>query len=121
MKDSGILHNPKWSKWKKFPDPNKLEYLIAPFGFGVYQLKLKPNSDEKPYLLFGRGKHLVSRMSSLLPKPDGTGTRNNASKRKFVKEHLGQVYYRTIAFKTEVEMINFERKLRQLKVHRFNT
>lgn len=121
MIDKDILLNPKWSKWKRFPDPHKLEYLIAPLGFGVYQLKLKPNSDKKRYLLFGRGKHLASRMSSLLPKPEGNGTRKNESKRKFVKEHLGQVFYRTIAFKTEEEMIKFERKLKQLKIHKFNT
>ena len=26
--------NSKWSDWLKFPDPNKNEYLYAPFGTG---------------------------------------------------------------------------------------
>ncbi len=121
MEDQEILDDPNWSKWNRFPDPDKLEYLTAPFGFGVYQLSLEKNIDKKFYLLFGRGKHLASRMSSLLPKPEGTGTRMNEDKRKFVKEHLGQVSYRTIAFRTEVEMINFEKKLKQLNIHKFNT
>lgn len=32
-------NNLEWSDWRKFPDPRKGEYLLVPFGSGVYQLK----------------------------------------------------------------------------------
>ena len=35
------LYNTGWSDWKSFPDPRKGEYLYAPLGSGVYQLRNK--------------------------------------------------------------------------------
>jgi len=29
----------QWSEWRRFPDPRKLEFLIAPFGPGCYELR----------------------------------------------------------------------------------
>ena len=53
-----------WSEWRCFPDPQKGQYLYAPFGGGVYRLR---NKATKEYVLFGKSKHVARRMSSLLP------------------------------------------------------
>jgi hypothetical protein len=81
-----------WSEWKLFPDPRKSEMLVAPFGAGCYELRL---DNEK--ILFGKGGHVALRMTSLLPAPEGSGTRNNKGKRGFVLENLGRIEYRTLA------------------------
>lgn len=39
MEELEKIYNTGWSDWKSFPDPRKGEYLIAPFGSGVYQLR----------------------------------------------------------------------------------
>ena len=67
------------SEWRKFTDTRNGKYLVAPFGFGVYQLK---NSKTNEFTLFGSGNNLAYRMSSLLPKPYGQGTRRNEAKRE---------------------------------------
>jgi hypothetical protein len=53
--------------------------------------------------------NVAARMSSLLPAPWGTGTRNNAEKRDYVAAHVGDVEYRTIAIATRDEAKQFER------------
>jgi excinuclease UvrABC nuclease subunit len=87
-----------WSKWRRFPDPRKLEMLVAPFGPGCYELR-----DETGPILFGKGKNVASRMSSLLPKPLGAGTRNNSKKQIYVLRQLGTIEYRTLGCATEGE------------------
>jgi hypothetical protein len=82
----------EWSEWRLFPDPRQKGILIAPFGPGCYQLR-----DGKHFVLYGRGAHVAQRMTSLLPRPLGCGTRNNEGKRKYVFEHLGTIEYRTLA------------------------
>jgi len=76
-----ILNDNNWTEWKPFPDPRKEEYLFAPFGFGVYQLY---NNKKKKYLLFGRGKNVAFRMTTLLPLPEGQGTRKKTEKKDYV-------------------------------------
>ena len=39
MEELEKIYNTGWSDWKSFPDPRKGEYLIAPFGSGVYQFR----------------------------------------------------------------------------------
>lgn len=39
MEDFEKIYNTGWSNWKSFPDPRKGDYLIAPLGSGVYQLR----------------------------------------------------------------------------------
>ena len=107
-----------WTEWRKFPDPRKGEYLFAPFSYGVYQIRNKKTNE---FILFGSGKNLAYRMSSLLPKPFGQGTRNNEDKRKYILNNIENVEYRTVAFITEKEMKDCERELKQLKIHKFNT
>ena len=107
-----------WTKWCNFPDPRKGEYLVVPFGYGVYQLK---NHKANEFTLFGSGNNLAYRMSSLLPKPFGQGIRRNEEKREYVLNNIENIEYRTVAFTTEKEMKDCERELKQLNEHRFNT
>ena len=45
-----------WSEWRCFPDPQKGQYLYAPFGGGVYRLR---NKATKEYVLFGKIKRIL--------------------------------------------------------------
>lgn len=107
-----------WSDWEKFPDPRKGEYIKAPISFGVYQLY---NSKKNEYILFGRSKYLAYRMSSLLPKPFGQGTRKNEEKREYVLKYIKDIKYRTVAFLNEQDMKDCEKEIRKLRIHKFNT
>ncbi|MGV0938799.1 hypothetical protein [Empedobacter falsenii] len=112
------IENFAWDDWKAFPDPRKKKYLIAPFGFGVYQLR---NTATKEYILFGKGKHLAYRMSTILPPPYGCGTRNNESKRVYVLENLNNIEYRTVSFASDDEMKQCEDEIKFHKIHKFNS
>jgi len=98
-----------WSKWRPFPDPRKGEYLVAPFGQGVYELRNK-RTDE--LVLFGQSKNVANRMTSLIPRPLGSGTRKNEGKRKYILEHLTDIEYRTLPCATVHEAKERERKLK---------
>jgi hypothetical protein len=52
-------------------------------------------------------------MCSLLPKPLGTGTRNNESKRNYLLKHLSDIEYRTCACETREEAAEIEREIKQ--------
>ncbi len=85
-----ILQHNNWSGWKPFPDRRNKEYLFAPFGVGVYQLL---NNKTNEYVLFGRGKNLAYRITTLFPRPIGQGTRNNNKKKDYVLKHLKYIQY----------------------------
>jgi hypothetical protein len=107
----------KWSEWRQFPDPRKLELLTAPFGPGCYELR-----DGAQLILYGMGGHLAQRMISLLPAPFGSGTRNNLHKRKYVFEHLDNIEYCTHACATRKEAQEGERELRaNREAYKFQT
>ena len=108
----------EWNEWKKFPDPRKGEYLYAPFGCGVYQLK---NTRTCEFVLFGKSKYVAKRMTSLLPSPLGVGTRNNEAKRDYVLENIEDIVYRTIAFDNDEYAKDFEDYIKSLRIHIFNT
>lgn len=108
------LYQSGWSKWEKFPDHLKGEYLNAPSGPGVYQLRDKKTGE---LVLFGRGKNVAARMTSLIP--DGQGTRNNQDKKDYVRLHLDDIEYRTIPFSTENEAIEFEKYVRERERYEF--
>lgn len=108
----------KWTEWHKFPDPRAGEYICAPFGYGVYQLRNKATNE---LVLFGSGKNLAYRMTSLLPTPLGQGTRNNENKREYVMKSLPNIEYRTISFLTISEMKEFENVLKSKNNYLFNT
>ncbi|MCL7765059.1 hypothetical protein MPF19_16670 [Polaribacter sp. Z014] len=116
MNTSIEKHN--WTDWKDFPDPRKGDYVSAPFGFGLYQLK---NFKTNEFILFGIGNNCAYRMSSLLPKPFGQGTRNNEAKRDFVLENLKDIKYRTLSFTDVEEMKRVEKEIKVLKRHQYNT
>jgi hypothetical protein len=103
-----------WSPWRPFPDPRKHGVLHAPLGPGVYDLRRA--STKKP-VLFGIGGRCALRMSSLLPKPHGAGTRNNEAKRKYVLKHLADIEYRTKPTKTRAEAAAIEREIKRTEGH----
>ncbi len=107
-----------WSPWLPFPDPRKGDYLTAPLGPGVYQVRHHGRAD---MVLFGMSAHCASRMSSLLPKPFGTGTRNNSAKRDYVLGHLKELEYRCRACKSRPDAAIAERSTRGECVYRFTT
>lgn len=111
-----ILENSNWSDWHIFPTP-KNSFFHVPFYAGVYQLRDVQTGE---YILFGSSKHTAYRMSSLLPKPDGCGTRNNIKKQEYLRNHLDSIEYRTISFTTIDEAKSFENKLKKLNIHKFN-
>lgn len=113
-----ILNKYNWSEWRNFPDPRKAEYLIAPFGLGLYQLK---NIKSNQFILFGISKNCCLRMTSLLPKEYGQGVRNNNLKRDYIFENILHIQYRTIAFIDSNKMKDAERTIKNLKIHKFNT
>lgn len=117
MEEFEKLYNTGWSDWKSFPDPRKGEYLTAPLGSGVYQLRNKKNDK---YVLFGTGTHLAYRMTSLLPKPFGAGTRNNKDKRNYVLNHIQDIEYRTISFIDNRDAKLFEYYVKFAEEHLFN-
>lgn len=108
----------KWSKWRPFPDPRKKEYLNAPFGLGVYELR---RIDTKEYILFGKGRNTAYRMTSLLPSLYGQGSRKNNDKREYILDNIGNIEYRTMAFSNKDDMNKFETSLKSQNKYIYNT
>jgi hypothetical protein len=101
-----------WSEWRPFPDPRQRGYLVAPFGPGVYELRIKSTAE---LVLFGQSKNVAHRMTSLLPNPFGSGTRKNLSKKEYILNHLADIEYRTLPFATVQEA---KQKENDLRVHK---
>lgn len=108
------LYQSGWSKWEKFPNPLQGEYLNAPIGPGVYQLRDKQTGE---FILFGKSKNVAHRMTSLLP--NGSGTRKNTKKSDYVGKDPNSVEYRTIAFVTEQETTEFETYVKHQQTYIF--
>jgi len=105
----------KFTKYRPFPNPLKGDYLNAPFGPGLYDLRRI--STKKP-VLFGIGANCAKRMTSILPsEKGGSGSRNNDRKRNYVARHRNDIEYRTMAFKTKQDAADFEREIKQTKGH----
>ena len=103
-----------WSEWRLFPDPRQCGILVAPVGPGCYELR----DGEQP-ILYGQSANLAYRITSLLPKPWGCGTRRNHDKRDYVFKHLGKIEYRTLACDTRSEAKIEEGILRSQKEYLF--
>lgn len=103
---------PTWSEWRRFPDPRKAELLTAPLGAGCYELRVGTQ-----LLLYGRSSFVAYRMTSLLPKPLGCGTRKSDRKRADVAKHLGRLEYRTLACRDGKEALAEEKKLKAQSKH----
>jgi hypothetical protein len=113
-----LIEKYNWGEWKPFPDPRNGEYLFAPFGYGVYQLR---NIETNEFVLFGSSNNLAFRMSSLLPKPLGQGTRKKEEKRIYILNNLSYIEYRTVAFLKKEHMTKCERILKNGNNHLFNS
>ena len=100
----------RWSRWRSFPDPKKGGFLSAPFGPGVYQLR---NWKTRELVLFGKGKNVAHRMSSLLPRPLGAPGRTNEQKKEYVLDNFDKIEYRAKACESEDEATNEERSMRR--------
>ena len=100
----------RWSKWMPFPNPRKNGYIYAPFGAGVYELRRKSTGRK---VLFGKSGNLAFRMSSLLPKPYGRGTRKNEPKQEYVLKYISDLEYRTVSCRTKEEANAAEKKLKK--------
>ena len=110
--------NIKWNRLKPFPDPRKQQFLIAPFGPGVYELI---NSKTGEHAIVGESKTVAYRMTSLLPQPFGSGTRNKHEKSVYVFENLPFIKYRTIPTKTKQEAKRIENYLQSKYKYIFST
>lgn len=118
MDDFATLYNTGWSEWLQFPNPEKKEYLYAPFGPGVYQLR---NRKTGQYVLYGESKNVAFRMSSLLPYPHGAGTRNKSAKRNYVWDNIDYIEYRTIALDSKEMAEDFEDFVEMQERYIYNT
>lgn len=111
------LYNTGWSDWKSFPDPRKGEYLYAPLGSGVYQLRNKKTNE---FVLYGTSKSLAYRMASLLPALPGAGIRMNKDKQNYVLNNLQDIEYRTMSF-IDNDAKGFESYIKKEETYLFNT
>lgn len=108
----------KWSRWRPFPDPRKQQFLNAPLGPGVYQVR---HRGQTHMVLYGSGGHCACRMSSLLPKPLGDGTRNNLQKRDYVLLNIDDLEYRCLACNMRSDARIVERRIRLECKYHFDT
>ena len=72
-------------------------------------------------ILFGSGQNVAYRMSFLLPKPYGNGTRKNAEKRKYLMDHMSTIEYRTYACPNIQEAKGVEKRLKSSGAYKFMT
>ena len=103
-----------WSPWLAFPDPRHGEYLLAPIGHGVYELRNRATGE---MVLFGKSKNVAYRMSSLLPPKHGSGGRSNTDKQEYVLNNLPEIEYRTRACKSSEEAGCEEKELLRKRNH----
>jgi excinuclease UvrABC nuclease subunit len=106
-----------WTDFSPFPSPLQNGYLNAPFGEGVYELK---NYRTNQLVYVGESKNVANRMSSLLPKPMGTGTRNNLDLRNYNLQNLQDLYYRTLACDDEMKAKQKETEMKENYKYLFN-
>ena len=118
MEEFTTLYKVGWDDWRPFPDPRKGEYLNAPFGSGVYQLRNKKTNE---FVLYGTSKNLAYRITSLLPAPLGAGTRDNEDKPNYILNNIQDIEYRTISFIDNINAKQFESFVKFAEEYIFNT
>lgn len=95
---------------------------MAYYTYRAYQTPFYKNRQiNDKYVLFGRSKYLAYRMTSLLPKPFGVGTRNNKNKQIYVLNNLQDIEYRTISFIESNDAKRFESYIKSVEQYLFNT
>jgi hypothetical protein len=82
--------------------------LVAPFGPGCYECHRRDNGQ---LVLFGTSGHVAQRLTSLLPKPLGCGTRNNDNTRRYILNYLENIDYRTMPCASATEAKERERTM----------
>ena len=107
-----------WTDWKAMPSSDNCRKIEGPKGAGVYQIR---NIDTNVFIQFGIGKECQKRMKSFFPAPYGTGQRNNAEKRQYIKDNWEHLEYRTWEIDTIEEARQIERKIKAQNNHLFNT
>ena len=113
-----VNHDYAWSGWSPFPAKETLYDIDAPIGPGVYELRIADTSEP---VYCGKSKTVSTRMQSLLPKPWGKGTRNNAGLRSFMLENIEKIEFRTVALSTDWEAQQLETMMKRNKLYLFHT
>lgn len=108
----------EWSDWQPFPAAEQLHAIDAPIGPGVYELRL---TESQVPVYCGKSVTVANRMRSLLPKPWGRGTRNNAGLRYYVLENIARIEYRTAALPSGEEAQMLETAMKRKKRYLFHT
>ena len=112
------MATPRFSVYRPFPDPRRRGVLVAPLGPGVYELRRR--STKQPVLVGVSGR-CAHRMTSILPHPLGSGSRNNLAKRTYVGRHIQDIEYRTLVCATREEAARIERELLRTVDYIFGT
>lgn len=112
-----LYQSNQWSQWLPFPDPKNRGILWAPFGPGVYQLR---NKKTNKFVLFGQGKNVSERMTSLLPNQVNSNKRRSEVKKRYVHENLRDIEYRTIALDDKDDAVDFEKYVKQQEKYIYN-
>lgn len=112
-----LYQSNQWSQWLPFPDPKNRGILCAPFGPGVYQLR---NNKTNEFVLFGQGKNVSERMTSLLPNQVNSNKRRSEVKKRYVYENLRGIEYRTIALDDKEDAVDFEKYVKQQEKYIYN-
>ena len=107
-----------WSDWLPFPNPFNNDYLNAPLGPGIYQIRTKNTHD---YIMSGESEETLLRMLSLFPKPFYKGNRDSKVKRDYIQDNIDDIEYRTVACSSKEEAVEIKNKLKSLNIHAFNT
>lgn len=107
-----------WSVWKPMPSHENCREIEGPTGPGVYQIR---NRNTNEFIQFGESINCQKRMKSFFPKPYGTGTRNNESKRLYILNNWKELDYRTLSAHSKEESVSIDRFLKSLNIHKFNT
>lgn len=97
-----------WSQWRPFPDPRTCQYLSAPFGPGVYEVRCRTTHE---MIRCGKGGNCAVRMSSLLPNPLGCGTRDNRKLREYILQNVSNLECRCLACESKNAAAEIERQL----------
>ena len=99
--------------------PKKGRILIC--SIRKWCLSAQEQENKYKYVLFGTGKHVAYRMTSLLPEPFGAGTRKNFNKRNYVLNNIQDIEYRTMSFIDNSDAKRFESYIKFAEKYLFNT